>query len=486
MAWSAPAAWGQALNNQIEILLSHTPLGASRVGVFVTDVGTGETLASINASQPMIPASNMKLLTTGAALTVLGSDFEFRTTLERAGATVILRGSGDPALGDPVLLAEMGLGVEDLLGRWVDAVRRSGAGPIEEVVVDASVFDDEFVHPTWPADQLNRWYAAEVAGLNFYTNVVSFFLSRDRVGQSPLVALEPSAAWLAVHTRARTVDHGQNTVWVARPATSNDFTVYGALRQTLAEPIRVALHDPPQFAGALLADRLEQAGLGDPAVCVIRAGDDPPPVSDVIAVVRSPIETVIRRCNVDSHNLYAETLFKRLGREVTGRAGSFAGGAAVLRMVIEDVLGPADAAPTIIADGSGLSRDNRVSPGAVGRWLSAVAQQEVVGDLFIESLPIAGAEGTLARRFRGESLEGTVRAKSGYIRGVSCLSGYVINDKTGGVAAFSILVNDIPQHQVPISRVKALHEAIVRVVDGWLAAQGAGAVVDADESDLGG
>ncbi|RMH27856.1 MAG: D-alanyl-D-alanine carboxypeptidase/D-alanyl-D-alanine-endopeptidase [Planctomycetota bacterium] len=475
---AAPVAVGQSLDTQIEVLLAHTPLGEARVGVSVIDVQTGDTLAAIRDGEAFIPASNMKLLTTGAALLVLGESFEFRTTLERAGGTLALRGSGDPALADPALLEEMGLGVEDLLGRWVDAVRRSG-GPVDEVVVDASVFDDRFVHPSWPADQLNRWYAAEVAGLNFYTNVVSFYLARDQPGQPPRVTLEPSAPWLRVRNRARTVDRGQNTVWVARPATSNEMTVFGALRHTLAEPIPVAVHDPPMVAGRLLADRLARAGLGEPAVRVVRAGDAPPAPGETIAVVRSPISTVLRRCNVDSQNLYAEALLKRLGREVTGRAGAFETGAAVVRMTIEETLGPADAAATVIADGSGLSRDNRVTPGAMARWLARLAQDERAGDAFIESLPIAGDEGTLASRFRGMDLAGVVRAKSGYISRVSCLSGYVLDADTGRAVVFSVLVNDIPQHRVPISRVKALQESIVQVIDGWLAEQGA-AVADAD------
>ena len=481
----ASAALGQALNSQIEILLAHAQLGESRVGVYVQDADTGEVLAAIHDAEPFMPASNMKLLTTGAALVVLGSQYEFRTTLERAGDTLVLRGSGDPALADPDLLASMGMGVEDILDGWVGAVRDSGPAPIEKVIVDARVFDREFVHPSWPKDQLNRWYAAEVAGLNFHTNVLSFYLARDEPGQPPRVTIEPAAPWLTVYNRARTVDDGQNTVWVARPLTSNDMTIYGNLRQTLSEPILVAVHDPPAFTGRLLARRLESAGLGHPVVRVAGPGDEPPAGAQITAV-RSTLKMIVRRCNVDSHNLYAEALLKTLGHEVTGRPGSFETGAAVLRMVLQDVLGDADTAPTIIADGSGLSRENRVSPRALGRWLAALANNHGVADVFLGSLPVAGKEGTLARRFRNEAPKARVLAKSGYIRGVSCLSGYLIDDETGRRLVFSVLVNDIPQRTVPISRVKELHEAIVRVADGWLAEQDARLVGAAAEDGQGG
>lgn len=467
LAMTPAWALAQALNNGIEILLKHTDLGGSTVGVYVQDADTGEVLAALNDTRPLIPASNMKLLTTGAALAVLGTDFTFRTELRRAGDTLILKGSGDPALADPDLLAAMELGVEDLIDTWIEAIRKSGEKPPTKVIVDATIFDREFVHPSWPADQLNRWYAAEVAGINFYTNVIAFYLAKDALNQPPRISLEPSTPWLKITNRARSVSQGQNTVWIARPAQSNDMTVYGDLRQTLASPIRVALHDPPAYVGRLLAIRMDYAGLGRPTV-ETAAPDQALPAGEVISLIQTPITTVITQCNVESHNLYAEALLKRLGHEVTGRPGSFASGAAVLRMVMQDIIGAGDTAPAIITDGSGLSRQNAVTPRALGKWLRALANDPAIADTFMQSLPIAGEDGTLARRFGEKQLASAVRAKSGYIRGVSCLSGYIIHEATGRTLVFSILVNDIPQQRVPISRVKQFHESVVQLADRWL------------------
>lgn len=485
--WVAPLdeSSAQTLNAQIEMVMSATDLGDSRIGVFVQDADTGEVLASIRESEAFIPASNMKLLTTGAALEILGPEFMFRTELRRSDDTIILRGSGDPALGDPDLLAEMGIGVEDLLTQWVKVILASGDPPPKDVVIDANIFDRQFVHPSWPKDQLNRWYAAEVAGVNFYTNVIGFYLARDQRNTPPRVMLEPDSPWLRVRNRARTVSEGGNTVWVARPAFSNEMTIYGDLRQSLVEPVRVALHDPPGYLAQLLAARLESAGLERPDARVADENDALPD-GNVLAVVQTTLQTIVRRCNVESHNLYAEALLKKVGHAVTGQPGSFANGAAVLRMTLQDMLGPADAASTIIADGSGLSRNNQVSPRAMGRWLRALANDPTVADVFIHSLPIAGAEGTLARRFEQQRPSATVYAKSGYIEGVSCLSGYVVDEPTGRTLVFSVLVNDIPQAKVPIARVKKFQEAVVALADGWLSAQKPGVTGAAKESDLGG
>ncbi len=492
--WIAPAllallspiaALAQDLNNQIEILLSHAQLGSSRVGVFIQDVDSGETLGAVNETESFMPASNMKLITTGAALTVLGPEFAFRTELRRAGDTLMVIGSGDPAMGDPVLLSDMQISVEDLLDQWVDATRRSGDTPPTSLVVDARVFDRQMVHPSWPVEQLNRWYAAEVSGLNFYTNVLSFYLSKRSLNEPPGLTLEPTVPWIHVDNRARSVNRGQNTVWVARPASSNAMTIYGNLRQSLHSPIRVALHDPPTFFGNLLAKRIEAARLGLLTVRLAEA-DEILPAGELLAVVQTPMSTVLRRCNVDSQNLYAEALLKRIGHDVTSLPGSFANGSAVIRMVLQDTLGPADTSTVLIADGSGLSRENSVTPRTMGHWLRALANDPELSEPFLASLAQAGKDGTLARRFRNTDLLNTVQAKSGYIRGVSCLSGYITDPRNGHRLAFSILVNDIPQQKVPIARVKEFHEAVVRIADGWLS-ENRGAVVNAPSADgLGG
>ena len=134
------------------------------VAVSVREARTGEAIVTIKADELMIPASNMKLLTTGTALHVLGPDFEFTTKLLREGERLIVVGDGDPAFGDPDLLALMqsedydGLDIEQFLDLWINPVVEAGIEHISELVVDDRIFDREFVHKDWPVDQLNRRY----------------------------------------------------------------------------------------------------------------------------------------------------------------------------------------------------------------------------------------------------------------------------------------------------------------------------------------
>ncbi len=463
---SAAAAFGGALDVDVRNALAAARLGDCAVGVCLIDAATGDTLAGLNAERDFIPASNMKVLTSGAALAILGPDFAFRTELALNGPTAIVRGAGDPAFADPELLQEMNLSVENLLDAWVKSLKDAGAIGLTELVLDTRVFDDEWVHPTWPADQLNRWYCAEVHGINFHANVLSVFATPMQPGVSPKVRTQPSAPWLTLENQAKSVSAGANTLWVSRAADSNRLRLFGDVRWATEKPVEVALHDMPSVFGRLLADRIAAAGLGQPRIRRAAQHEDTSG-GQVVAVIRTQMDVILRRCNTDSHNLYAEALIKRLGHEITDQPGTWGTGAAAVRMAVQERLGPSRAASLVIADGSGMSRGNQVSPALVAEWLAAVGSEATISGPLLASLPVGGEDGTLRRRFADTPLNHEVRAKSGYLNGVSCLSGYVLDSDTGRKVAFSVLVNDVPA-SMPVKRVKDFHEQIAKIADRWL------------------
>ena len=134
----------------------------------------------------MIPASNQKLLTAGAALHVLGPDFEFTTRLILNGKYLTIVGDGDPTIGDVELhgltdWSQENKMLDKELQPWVEAVKTAGVKNIDTLFVDARIFDQNFVHPSWPANQINNWYCAQVSGLNYHLNVVHFLPAPQRV-----------------------------------------------------------------------------------------------------------------------------------------------------------------------------------------------------------------------------------------------------------------------------------------------------------------
>ncbi len=447
-----------------ELFRSHLTEEAE-VGLVILGPKEGEAWYQHQAGELLIPASNMKLLSTGTALALLGPDYVFETTLYRDGERLVLVGSGDPALADPVLLEEMGVGVEELVAVWVEAVRMAEMTEISEILIDASIFDEQYVHPSWPINELNRSYSPEVAGLNFHLNVLTLFAQPTRAGQAPRLTREPRCPWIEIPSGGTTISRGRNTIWFSRKYLTNDIRVHGNVANPSQRGDQVTLHDMPQFLGDLLAHRLGEAGL---AVGGIRVGevDDPRSPGTPLAVMRTPLATILQRCNRDSENLFAEALLKRSGYELTGEPGSWATGAAAVRQVLLDRIG-SGTATAIIDDGSGLSRENRISAGMFAAWLQSFALEAELFPTFANSLAEGGKDGTLARRFKDANLRGTVRAKSGYILGVSCLSGYVISE-AGEVASFSILVNNI-KGQLTVRQVKLFHEAVVAAIDVELA-----------------
>jgi D-alanyl-D-alanine carboxypeptidase/D-alanyl-D-alanine-endopeptidase (penicillin-binding protein 4) len=483
LAWTilAPVAtaWSAAgLADDVKDAIRAAQLKSAAVAVSIRDADSDLELVSISGERTMIPASNMKLLTTGAALHILGPEFEFTTRLLRDGDRLIVVGDGDPGFGDPELLALMvhdgrdGMDVEEFLNLWVDAVKRDGITKVSEVVVDDRIFDRDFIPAGWPGDQLNLAYCAQTAGLNFHMNVLHFF-PRPVKGSPPNISeLRPRAPWLSPLNRAtsRVGPDDNNTAWIGRVPDGNKLTVYGNVRFAYKAPVAVTVHDPPEFFAHLLTGRLREAKI---SVAGFRTAviADPAAAGNVLGpVVHTPISTVLTRCNRDSENLYAEALLKRIGAAVTRQPGTWLNGATVLRHVIHERLkNPQLAARLVPADGSGLSRMNEVAPSLMTAWLDTFHRDERLGPPLLASMAVGGASGTLERRFSSADLQGaTVHAKTGYINQVCCLSGFVTMPD-GRRRTFSVMVNDLDQPGA-VAKAKRMQEAIVVAVAKDMAA----------------
>ncbi|MFO0872875.1 MAG: D-alanyl-D-alanine carboxypeptidase/D-alanyl-D-alanine-endopeptidase [Phycisphaerales bacterium] len=482
------------LADEIRTQVNRAALKDAALSVCVRDADTDRVLVAMDADRPMIPASNMKVFTSGAALHTLGPDFTFRTQafVRRdvakgiegdRDAVIAVVGDGDPALADPELLAKttwtdsngqvrLGMTADDLVGLWVDAARKAGIRSVKEVIVDDRVFARELFHPSWPADQSNQRSFAEVAGLNFQTNLLQF-LPRPGNGPRPdLSDIRPRAPWISIENKATTRNGkpDKQSVWVVRDEERNAYSVHGNVKFNVAEPIEIPLHDPPLFFAQLLADRLRGAGIPVAAARVAR-NDDPVfagPAgaawgAPLGATIQTPIAAVLERCNTDSQNLYAESLFKRAGRKASGRPGSWSTGAEAVRTALAGRVHDASLTKgVVVSDGSGLSRQNRVNASLVTAWLDTFHRDTRLGSIFVDSLAVGGESGTLRNRFGKLDRDVTVQCKTGYINGVSCLSGFVTTSD-GRRRSFSVLGNNLIQPGA-VAKAKKLQEAIVETI----------------------
>ena len=432
--------------------------------VLVVSLDRGDTLYARNPGLALAPASNMKLITTAAALYHLGPDFRYLTYVLADGPVeggvlqgdLVLYGTGDPALSDRFFGSET-----EVFENLTDQLREAGIQAVAgDLVGDGSYFHGPAVEASWDPRDINEWFAAPVSALSYNENMVALRVEPAAwVGAPPRIQTVPRAAGVPIVNDARTVG-----------APPEAYRRLAVVRQTHEEPIRVvgeiaaghaevwremSVSDPPHYAATLFHDVMVDRGIevygrvrsvhaaeesivegaalwapgfgrmGAPAVV---AAHQSPPLLDLLSVV-----------NKESHNLFAESVLRSVGAVARGNP-SFVGGVSAVRDFLTGRVGlPIDA--VIQKDGSGLSSENRASAESFVTMLAYMAASDH-WEAFWTTLPEAGRRGELPRMYRSAAA-GNLRAKTGTIEGVSSLSG-VVRSASGERLAFSIIVNGVP------------------------------------------
>jgi D-alanyl-D-alanine carboxypeptidase/D-alanyl-D-alanine-endopeptidase (penicillin-binding protein 4) len=294
---------------------------------------------------------------------------------------------------------------------------------------------------------------------------MDFRIGATRPGQIVTYEATPDTRYANIENTCTTGN--ENAIWLSRVAGGNQIVLRGETRSSLEVPVSVTIHDPPMFAGTVLAETLVKSGVRvagsvqrdrgtHELYAQSKLSNDG--AFSAVAVHETPLATVLARANKDSMNVYAEALCKRLGYEATKTSGSWENGAAAIGQFLQGI-GVAKTEFTL-DDGSGLSKQNTISPNAIVRVLMhnfTGAQREA----FLSSLSVAGVDGTLEDRFRGSDLRGRVMGKSGYVNGVRALSGYLKTNNDQWYA-FSILMNGPDGGNAAM---KTIQERIVRAID---------------------
>jgi len=405
-------------------------------GVVVQSLDNGEVIYRRNAERLAMPASNMKLVTSSAALVQLGADFRYRTVVAARGTRrgdtlagdLVVVGRGDPTFsqhltGGTDVLASLRPWADSLLARGIRAVTGRVAG-------DGSWFTDSPLGQGWAWDNLGDSYAAPVGALQFNEGFAVLEVTPGEAAGAPAgVALLPSEAPLRIFGSVTTAppDSNVNSVDFSRAPFTDSVTVSGRLSAG-RQPARleVAVPDPVRYFEAALTQVLREAGIAvlGQAVPTVPApsAQAAAPAADTLFVWQSPpLREILPPLLKPSQNQIAETLLRTLGGQTRNVASVDSGRAAVQETLRG--FGIADDA-YVIADGSGLSRYGYVAPETLARILLGMARRSDF-DLFYQALPIAGVDGTIAGRLRGTAAANNVHAKTGSIANVRSLSGYV-------------------------------------------------------------
>ena len=462
---SYPVCAESGVEVPIQALLSNLPNVGTSASACVFDFASDEMVFADHADEPLIPASTMKLFTMAAALIHLGPDFHFETTVYTDGNHLYVIGDGDPALGDEKLYKKRNESIDTTLRQWANTLLQAGISIFPgQLIIDESIFDQQFVHPAWDKDDLNSWYAAPVGGLNFNDNCVNITIRPDdKQGQPVWLSIQPDTT--LVHIINHCKSGGRGTPLIHHVFDTMEYRISGRCsKRWRFSP--VSFPNPGMLFADVFRTVLAKKGVtfhGNIARRRVRKSDGSLPESLIpIARHQTSISDVLYRTGKNSQNLFAECLMKRAGYSRSKRNGEKppqgsweTGQQAVVDMVTRVGIGTEG---FVVADGSGLSRANRCTARQLVSLLAWV-QTQTWKRLLHDSLSIAGVDGSLRRRLTEQP--GRVYAKTGTMRSVSALAGYVDQEDGTPRYAFVVLFNGYQGSSTPY---KDIQDQICRIL----------------------
>lgn len=442
VAWSPPRTVaqlaGDTLATSLGAVVARANLGPN-VGVTVLDASTGNPVFEHQSALALNPASNQKLITAAAALSLLGAEFRMRTALHGVveGDAVVgglyLRGYGDP-----------GLRQADLMELVIDLARR-GVRRVDDVVVDASYFDDQLLPPAF--EQQPREVAPFRSAIGAVSLDANAYLLRVRPGASgaPAIVELDGEGYFVVDSQLTTVDGGPLNVIADQRADGERMRL--VLRGTVptgGSPVSYArrIENPLAWSGHVLRDLLARQGIRVGGS--VRIGATPPSAPLLTSHQSRPLAQLLSALGKQSDNFTAEMVFRVIGAEAH-RPGRSADAVTAVQTFLRGA--SIDVDTLAIVNGSGLFQGNRVPTGQLARLLSWVYRNPAIRDEYVAHLAIGGVDGTLANRLRDLPAPRVVRAKTGTLNDAIALSGYVLGRTPGEAYAFSVIANGIAGHQ---------------------------------------
>jgi len=446
----------QALPEPVLEALRRAAVPLEATSVVVREVGATQSWVSLNAGRPMNPASTMKLLTTWSALELLGPSFTWNTQALSSAAPrevlqgdLVLKGSGDPKLVVEnfwILLRELRMrGVREIAGDVI--LDRSRFAP---AVHDAAAFDGAPL----------RAYNVGPDALLLNHKTVTFRFIPDEATRSVQVIADPRLPEMPIPA-LRYVD-GPCGNW--RENLQPDFNVQAAPRfaGTYAGACgtqiwNVALLDPVAYANVLF--RQVWGDLGGTLRGRVRDGVTPPGARVLAERQSPPLVEIVRDINKFSNNVMTRQLLLTLGAELSGTPASEIHGALVIRQWLDQR--GLSMPELVIENGSGLSRNERISAQSMANLLNAAWQSPTMPEL-ISSLSLVGYDGTMRRRLGIQSVAGRAHIKTGLLNDVRTIAGYVL-----AASGRRYVVVAMVQHANAVAAREA-HDALLQ----WVHAQG--------------
>jgi len=455
-------SYSQSLKNQTHSVsssikkLSQDPdLKNAGVSIYVIDLNSGEVIGEYNPDLCLKPASTMKLITTAAALEVLGPKYRFETTLQYDGyidtakktlnGNIYIKGGGDPSLGSKYFESTSN---KQFLAQWFDAVKLLNIDTINgRIISDATYYSRQMVPPTWSWEDFGNYFGAGPCGLTIYDNLYTLFFKTASYegGKTEITKMEPYIPEMTFDNQvvAANISDDQSYIF-GQPYTFHRF-INGKLPLGKSEyKVKGSMPDPALFAAQEFYSKLTQNGvfIKYPATTLRILEEKNITMqekrTDFYKTYSVTLADIVDKLNKNSINLFAEHLLVEVGIKKGG-----ANDVKSATEVMEDFWAAKgmDVGGLSINDGSGLSHYNYISSKQLVFVLKYMYKNSSSYDVFYNSLPVSGENGTLKYLCRNTAAHGKIHAKSGTIRGVRCYAGYTVSN-SGRQIAFAILFNN--------------------------------------------
>lgn len=446
------------LKKTLSDIVATAKLGRTHLGISVMDASSGRIIYENDADRLQNPASCMKLVTTLAALRTLGPSFQYKTSFLADGTledgtlkgNLILQGTGDPTLN------------LERVWRFSQLLAQTGLKTITgNLVLDSSAFDAKL--RTTGSDEFNtmRAYTAPTSALSVNWNTVSFLITPGSdLGDPAKVLVDPPTNYVTFANESKTVSSRRRRTLQVLQIEPKQFLITGNLPQRFTQKTYYrTIENPVDFAGHLFKFFLHNAGIKILGKTV--TGSTPENTTALATWESPPLSVIVRALNKHSSNFVAEQIVKTMATA----AGQFPGTTAQGIQVVEEELHklgiPAQSYQML--NGSGLHMKNRLTANQLAQVLTAAWQDFRIRPEFLTSLPIAGLDGTLVTRLQDTAALGLLRAKTGTLRGVSCLAGYA-NTRNKRTFSFSILMTRL---QGAWSQALAFQDSIGAALADW-------------------
>lgn len=421
---------------KIKALLEEPQFKEMKIGIRIYSLKSNDVVFEHNSQTLLKPASNVKLVTTLAALKYLGSGYQFKTKIYTDGkirkgilnGNLYIKGFGDPKL------------VSEKLWFLTNELKRAGFRHIaKDLVIDDTFFDE--VRTVRNGRASDRAYDALLGAVSVNFNTTAIYVKPgDFAGAKARVIIDPDNTYVRVINGARTVaTHKEMTIRVSRIRAkySDTIRVTGNIPLGTEEKrFYKNISYPRQYAASLFRQFFKDRGITIQGRNRYEAV--PETAREILVYESRPLSMVVTDLNRMSNNFIAEQILKTMAAELKSVPGSTDNGLKILEKFLKEA---GVSGNYQLVNGSGLSPDNLMTAAQLVEVLKFGYRNFGVFPEYVSSMGIAGVNGTLNKRLVGTAAEGRVRAKTGSLTGVSALSGY-LNTLSDEVLAFSILMND--------------------------------------------